>query len=85
MGFGTGGHGWAWLYGVLLVAGLVLLAVVVGRLVGGGPRRGGPSGDLGPRTDGMPRARRVLEERYARGEISTEEYQQRRRVLDEGQ
>ena len=69
MGYGSA---WGWFYGALVVVGLVLLIVVVVRLVGGGMQR-----------DGTP-ARRLLDERYARGEISTEEYQERRRLLDEG-
>ncbi|MDI3196345.1 SHOCT domain-containing protein [Pseudarthrobacter sp. AL07] len=45
----------------------------------------GPTEGQGPpRTGAGPaRAKEILEERYARGEISTEEYQERRRILEE--
>lgn len=81
MGYGSG---WGWLYGAVVVVGLVLLIVVVVRLAGGGMRRDGPPrGEPSTGGSGTP-ARRLLDERYARGEISTEEYQERRRMLDEG-
>lgn len=72
-----------WFYGALLLAGVVLLVVTTLRvLVAGidhGPERAGP--EAGP--SGSP-ARRILDERYAAGELSTEEYQHRRRTLEEG-
>lgn len=69
-------------YGVLLVLGVVLLAVTAVRVLAGGletdsGRPGRPSGTGG--------ARQILEKRYAAGELSTEEYQHRSRVLKEGQ
>ncbi|WP_224280482.1 hypothetical protein [Nocardioides lacusdianchii] len=72
----------ALLYGVLLVLGVVLLAVTAVRVLAGGletdsGRPGRPSGTGG--------ARQILEKRYAAGELSTEEYQHRSRVLKEGQ
>lgn len=68
-------------YGVLLVLGVVLLVVTAVRvLVGGlatGPRPAGrPSGTGG--------ARQILDERYAAGELSAEDYEHRVRVLEEG-
>lgn len=80
MGYGAG---WGWLFGALLVAGLVLLIVVVMRLAGGGARARGVVGRVAPPGSEEARARQLLDERYARGEISTEEYQERRRVLDQ--
>lgn len=53
----------------LIVAGVVVLV----RAVGG---RGGPA-----RTSGSPSALELLEERYARGEIDRDEFEQRRRDL----
>ncbi len=35
----------------------------------------------GPRDDGSSAARRILDERFASGEITAEEYEARRRVL----
>ncbi|SOC48957.1 putative membrane protein [Blastococcus aggregatus] len=71
------GMGWMWLFWLLLIIGVALLAVVAVRAAGGGVTRGG--GREVPRE--QSRARQVLDERYARGEISTEEYQERLRVL----
>jgi putative membrane protein len=73
------GMGWMWLFWLLLIIGVVLLAVVAVRAFGGGVTRSGDGqGGVPPE---QSRARQVLDERYARGEISTEEYQERLRVL----
>ena len=68
-GYGMGGFGWlfmtAWL--VLVVAVVVwLVRTATGSADGGGGRQG---------------AKRILDERFAAGELSVEEYEQRRRVL----
>lgn len=73
------GTGWMWLFWLLLIIGVVLLAVVTVRALGGGITRGDGRDDRVPGE--QSRARQVLDERYARGEISTEEYQERLRVL----
>jgi putative membrane protein len=80
MGFGAG-MGWMWLFWLLLVVGLVLVVVVVVRAVGGGITRGDGGTRGGQREP--TRARQVLDERYARGELTTEEYRERLRVLSE--
>lgn len=71
-GFGMGG--W-WL---LMVTGVVLLVVLLVRLLVAGRSRG-PGGDVPARSA----ARRLLDERYARGELTGEEYQERVRTLGE--
>jgi len=78
-GDGTGmGWGWGWVFGLLAVAGLVLLVVVLVRVVGGGVHKtGGPGAKEGERS----RAEAFLAERYARGEIDTAEYTERLRHL----
>ena len=82
MEFGHGA-GWMWLFWLLLVLGLVLLAVVAVRAVGGGlTRPAGDRPDVGARP-GRSRARELLDERYARGEITTEEYRERLSALGE--
>jgi putative membrane protein len=69
--------GWGWLWVVLVVPVLVL---VVALLVS---RRGGDASDS-PSQDSRT-ALSILEDRYARGEIDREEFQQRRHdLLDEG-
>lgn len=78
------GMGWMWVFGLLLLVGLVLLVVVAVRAVGGGVTRnagaGAPTGDRPP---GRSRDREVLDERYARGELNTEEYHERRQAIGE--
>lgn len=68
-------------YGVLLVLGVVMLVVTAVRVLAGGLEAG--SGRPG-RPSGTGGAPQILEERYAAGELSTEEYQHRSRVLREG-
>jgi len=60
---------WPMGIGTLLVVG-VLLAFGVG---------GAVRASRGP---GGPQAMQLLDERFARGEIDTEEYQQRRQILE---
>ena len=79
MGFGNGmGMGWMWLFWLLMIVGAVLLVVVVVRAVGGGMTRTGDAGAASPKRS---RARQVLDERYARGELTTEEYRERLQTL----
>ncbi|GAA1495182.1 hypothetical protein GCM10009628_01840 [Paeniglutamicibacter kerguelensis] len=68
-GYGYGSMmGWTWLFWLLLVIGLVLLVIFAVRAFSGGAR------------DGRS-ARRILDERYARGEMTTEEYRERLKTL----
>jgi putative membrane protein len=73
--------GW-WLFGLVLVVGLVLLAVLLVRVLGGGVDRG--TGAHTGQAERRSSARDILDERYARGEMGTEEYQERRRAIDDG-
>jgi putative membrane protein len=65
---------------VLLVL-VGLLAVVVGLVVVAW--RSGTRASGGETSRGPSSARRILDERFARGEIDDEEYRARRRALDE--
>lgn len=80
-GYGMGG--WGWLFGLLMLVGLVLLVVVAVRMLGGGIRRDTASGAGGSRRPARSRAREILDERYARGELSAEEYHERLQMLGE--
>jgi putative membrane protein len=82
MEFGHGA-GWMWLFWLLLVVGVVLLVLVAVRALGGGVTR--PTGDRPgvAARPGRSRARELLDERYARGEITTEEYRERLSALGE--
>jgi putative membrane protein len=64
---------WAWMLGVLIVT-VVLVASLIWVLA----RVGGPAGQ----SPGS-RARDLLDERYARGEIATDEYRERLNNLRE--
>lgn len=74
-----GGWGmvWGWLFLALLIVGLVVLVVVLVRLLSARGQRPDDS------PSGHSRAREVLDERYARGEIDDTEYDERRRRLDD--
>ena len=74
-GYSWGGSVFGALMMLLFWGGLVALVVFAVRGWGGGPQ--GRTGE----TRG-PDARAILEERFARGEISEEEFEERRRVLD---
>ncbi|HXZ69523.1 MAG TPA: SHOCT domain-containing protein [Streptosporangiaceae bacterium] len=80
------GDGWAWwqagLMWVVMIAFWGLLIWAIYALVTSVTRRPGP----GPR-DGEQRAdaRRILDERLARGEIDTDEYRRLRDVLASGE
>ena len=69
-----GGMGWGgWLFGAILLAGIVTLVVVLVRTWGAqrpSDERRGPSD-----------AEAILAERYARGEIDDDEYRQRLNAL----
>ena len=72
-----GGPGWGWMvamgvFWVLLIAGIVLAVVLALR------------GSSRSRVDdgGGSRARAILEERFARGEIDEEEFRRRLEILD---
>ena len=76
MDFGMG-MGWGWFFWLLMVVGVILLVVVAVRALGGGVTRGAGGSQPAARS----RARGLLDERYARGELTTEEYRERLQTL----
>lgn len=80
------GGGWAWwqagLMWLVMIAFWALLIWAIYALITSVTRRQDRTEPGGQRQPGD--ARRILDERLARGEISPEEYQQLREVLDGG-
>jgi putative membrane protein len=70
---GNAALGWFWIWPILVVIGLVLLGYLAYRLTSGRGGRDAPT-DTGS-------ARRILDERFARGEIDGEDYRRRRAEL----
>lgn len=70
-----------WLFMVLVVVGVVLLVVLLVRVVTSGTwwRRQAGDADAPRRSE----ARRRLDSRYADGQLSTEEYLERLRIMGE--
>ena len=62
------GGWWMLLWGTLVMSALVTLILWLVRTTQGG---------VTAREDSIPSAQRILAERYARGELSTEEYRER--------
>jgi putative membrane protein len=76
-GYGMGWVGWILMTALfLLLATALAVGIVV--LLRASRRNGSPSEHEG---DGRPPADRMLDERFARGEIDEEEYRRRREVL----
>lgn len=80
------GMGWGWLFGLLFLVGLGLLIVLAVRALGGGIRRDTPAHNAPLDISSSPQptrgsARQILDERYARGELTTEEYRERLQAL----
>ncbi|MGW7365347.1 SHOCT domain-containing protein [Streptomyces sp. NPDC054841] len=67
--------GWMWVWPALVVVGLLIIGYAAVNLVRGG-RKPAQIGD-----GAGSAARRILDERYARGEIDEREYRQRRSLL----
>jgi len=93
MGYYGNGFGWMWLWGLLLLVGIAVLVLLAVRLFTGGTSRGGPAnygpygappyGPPGSPPGGKSQARLILDERFARGELTAEQYRENVKVLGE--
>ena len=85
MGYSDGWVGMIWVmfFGLVITAGLVFLVIVAVRSTGG--RAGNAPGSPGPShlygAHPTSRAQQILADRYARGELTTDEYEERLRVI----
>jgi len=69
------GHGFMWIVPLLFLVGAVLLVAFLFR----GPWLGWPGVGQGGRQE---TAREILDQRYARGEITKEQYEEMKRTLE---
>lgn len=83
-GYGQG-MGWMWLWVPLLLIGIALLVLLAVRVAGGGIHGGsGQGGPDGPPPMAGSSARQILDERFAQGELTVEQYREQLKVLGEG-
>jgi len=75
-GYGYEGWGWMWLVGGLVFVGIVVLVVVLARNSAASTR----AGFTAKAAASTPQ--QILADRYARGELTTEEYRERLETLD---
>lgn len=82
-GYGSNG-GWMWAFGGLMMLGMIVVIGVVVWAVVTLRHRSHPADiaiDGVPGAAGRARVRQLLDERYARGDISSEDYAERLRTL----
>ncbi|TFC81984.1 SHOCT domain-containing protein [Cryobacterium cheniae] len=90
----NGSLGWTVLFGLITLISVITLIVLAVRLSAGtndrretGPPPGGPgtpgTGTTGLGTPGRSRARQILDERFATGELTQEQYLEQVRALGE--
>jgi putative membrane protein len=75
----SGMGGWFWGFGLLVVVGLVILAVVLVRMLS--TPQATPPQTPPTMAGGTASPKQILDERYARGELTTEEYRERLSAL----
>ena len=80
----NGTMGWNWGFGVLALVGVAIVVYVVIRLLS---KNGGSVSNSSSPSPTLPEptsARKILDERFARGEITAEQYREQLRVLGDG-
>ena len=75
------GMGWMWLVGPIGLLVVTLVVILLTRGSNGGRRRRDETEPRAEVGSGRTRAQEILDERYARGELTDDEYQERLRVL----
>ncbi len=70
-----GMSGWSWVFGGLVTIGVVILIIVLLRR--SPPARSDTPSAPPTVAGGAPSPKQILDERYARGELTTEEYRER--------
>lgn len=79
MGWGNQGYGMGWFGGIFMI--LFWVVVIAGIIFA---IRYLTTGKVGPGEESSREPLEILKERYARGEITTEEYEERKKVLESG-
>ena len=81
-GYDGGGGGWMWVFGGLMMVGVLVLVGLAVWAVIAATNRGASTAATAPvDVSGRARTRQVLDELYARGEIDSEEYTERLHTL----
>ena len=78
----NGTMGWSWGFGLLALAGVAVLIYVIVRLLSN--KSESDDTRSAPRPADSASARQILEERFARGELTAEQLRDQLRVLEEG-
>lgn len=75
---------WGWLVGLLMLVAVTLLVVWIVRAFAGGTDRGGTRGGepVARGQDERSQARQILDDRFAKGELSETDYRERLKVLE---
>lgn len=77
---------WMWLWATVLLVGIALLVLLAIRVFGGGSGGYVPTGPQRPDDRSQvkgSKARQILEERFAKGELTADQYRENLNVLGE--
>jgi len=79
----TGNMGWSWGFGLLAIAGVGMIVYAIIRLLSSKSENAIPPSTPSPGPSEPTSARLMLDERFARGELTTEQYRDQVRILGE--